>query len=670
MKYFLTILSFTILHAVEISAQDCTALGQNPETAFPVCGTAVFSQNSVNICGNRTVISRCSSSAINFTDKNPYWYKFTCFTSGTLGFAITPNNLGDDYDWQLFDVTNRNVADVYTDLSLFVACNWSGDPGVTGASAAGNSLVRCEGPGVPLFSSMPNIIQGRQYLLLISHFTDSQSGYSLSFGGGTGSITDPTEPHLQNAVAACDGSVIRIKLNKKMKCRTLTSSGSEFSVSPGGANVIAASGFGCNFGFDTDSLELTLNNSLAPGIYTVTINNGTDGNTMLDNCDRAIPDGENIPLTVYPIAPTPMDSLTKPGCAPQMLELVFRKPIRCNSIAPNGSDFIVTGTYPVTVVSANGNCNNGLTTKIQVLLSAPMQTAGNFQIQLVRGNDGNTLIDECSQESVPGQFIAFSIKDTVNANFTYNVQLGCEKDIVRFFHNGANGVNNWLWTFGELPPSGLQNPVVEYTYFGVKQIRLIVSNGVCFDTSNATISLDNTIKAAFDGSTFVCPDDTVKFTDNSIGQITGWNWDFGNGNTSISQQPSPQTYLPANNNQNYNALVRLVVRNNLGCTDTAYKQITIVWNCFIDVPSAFTPNGDGLNDYLYPLNAYKAQSLRFSVYNRLGARVFHTENWLNKWNGTYRGKPADMGTYVWMLRYYDTEKNKMIDKKGTVVLIR
>mgnify|MGYP003330442577 CR=1 FL=1 len=393
-------------------AQTCTALGQNPQTAFPVCGTAVFSQSSVNICGDRAVVSRCTSAGLLFTDKNPYWYKFTCFSSGTLGFTITPNNLGDDYDWQLFDVTGRNVADVYTDISLFVACNWSGDPGITGASAAGNSLIRCEGPGVPLFSAMPYITQGRNYLLLVSHFTDSQSGYSLSFGGGTGSITDTTEPHLSTASAACDGTVITVKLNKKMKCNSLNTGGLEFSITPAIRNVISAVGNGCTSGFDTDSVTLTLNGPLVPGSYTVTIDNGPDGNTLLDNCDRNIPVGENIPLTVYPILPTPMDSITKPGCAPQTLQLVFRKRIRCNTIAPDGSDFVITGTYPVTITGAQGlNCTNGVSNKIIITLSAPLQRAGNFILKLVRGSDNNTIFDECTQETPAGSTLPRSPRE-------------------------------------------------------------------------------------------------------------------------------------------------------------------------------------------------------------------------------------------------------------------
>ena len=667
-RYCIITAVFLLSFSIETFAQPCTTLGQTAPTAFPVCGTAVFSQSSVNICGNTNVVSRCTSASINFTDKNPYWYKFTCFTSGTLGFVITPNNLGDDYDWQLFDVTNRNVVDVYTDVSLFVACNWSGDPGITGSSPAGNSLIRCEGPGVPLFSSMPYIIQGHNYLLLISHFTDSQSGYALSFGGGTGSITDPTEPHLESALAACDGTIVTVKLNKKMKCNTLALNGSDFTITPPISNIISAVGNACSTGFDTDSLRLTLNSPLPPGNYVITIHDGTDANTLLDNCDRSIPIGENIPLTVFPIQPTPMDSLTKLGCAPQTLVLVFRKPIKCNSIAANGSDFVVTGSYPVTVTSATGNCNAGLTSKILVQLSAPLYRAGNFQIKLVRGTDGNTIIDECGQETPAGEIILFSVKDTVNADFTYNLSLNCDKDIVHYFHNGNNGVTNWLWTFSDQPSTTIQNPIISYTIFGIKQTRLIVTNGTCTDTSYATISLDNFLKAGFERTEFICPGDKAFFKDTSIGNILHWSWDFGNGNTSNAEFPPAQVYMPAP--ANYEVPITLIVENNLGCKDTITQTATVVWNCYIAVPSAFTPNGDGLNDYLYPLNAYKAIGLKFSVYNRFGQLLFYTEDWRKRWNGMYRAKASDMGTYVWILTYTDPDTNKKVELKGTSVLIR
>ncbi|TSA43539.1 MAG: hypothetical protein D4R55_00560 [Chitinophagaceae bacterium] len=88
------------------------------------------------------------------------------------------------------------------------------------------------------------------------------------------------------------------------------------------------------------------------------------------------------------------------------------------------------------------------------------------------------------------------------------------------------------------------------------------------------------------------------------------------------------------------------------------------------VPGAFTPNNDGLNDYLYPLNAYKVLGLLFRVYNRFGQLMFETRNWNIRWNGSFKGQGADAGSYVWMLQYIDPNNGKLVKQKGSSLLIR
>ena len=662
-----TVLLFFVLLG---NAQPCTTLGQNPSTAFPVCGTNTFSQSIVPYCDGTPIVGPCSATD-GLTDTNPFWYKFTCFTAGTLGFVITPDDLADDYDWQLFDITGRNPNDVYSDVSLFVSCNWSGNTGLTGASSAGTSLVNCAGPAYPTFSAMATLKLNRDYLLLVSHFTKftpSQKGYSLSFGGGSASITDPKLPDLQSANASCDATKIFIKLNKKMKCSSLAANGSDFTISSALTGIVAASSISCNTGFDMDSLTLTLSNPLPPGNYTITIKNGSDGNTLTDNCDRNIPVGNSLPLTILPLAPTPMDSLTTVKCAPQTLQLVFKKNIRCNSIAPDGSDFIVTGTSPVIISSAGGNCANGVTNIINVTLNSPVVNAGIYKIILKQGNDGNTILDDCSQETPAGSAINFTVKDTVSANFTYQLLEGCKTDTLQLYHAGRNGVNQWFWKLDYNGNSNLQNPVTYFTTFGQKQIILSVSNGFCSDTVSKTINLGNELKVAFEINNLLCPEDAATFIDKSIGNIVFYQWDFGNGNTSMIKTPSPQNYPLSSSEKTY--LIRLIVENNNGCLDTAFQNLKVLKSCYIAVPNAFTPNGDGLNDYLYPLNAYKADNLEFKVYNRLGQLIFSTKDWTRKWDGTIKGEPQDSGIYVWTLKYTHHDTGKHIFMKGSTVLIR
>ncbi|MES2892751.1 MAG: gliding motility-associated C-terminal domain-containing protein [Bacteroidota bacterium] len=668
LKQLIYLIGLLFLAATATAQTKCTELGQNPGTAFPVCGTDTFGIASVAICGNRQVPGPCTN--VPLTDKNPYWYKFTCFASGKLAFVITPNTISDDYDWQIFDVTNRDPEDLYTDASLFVACNWSGDGGLTGASSLGSSLRLCDGLGVPRFSSMPDLIQGHNYLLLVSHFSDdSQSGYSLSFGGGTASITDPVNPSLSKARAACDGTRISVKLNKRMKCSSVAADGSDFSISPAIAPIIGASGINCSNAFDTDSVVITLNGILPPGNYTVRIEKGTDGNNLVDNCGRGIPAGQTLPVTVFPLTPTPMDSLTKIACAPTKLQLVFNDPMYCNSIAPDGSDFIVTGPNPVSVSAAAGICStDGFTSIIEVTLSAPIQSAGNYQLQLKAGSDGNTVINECGVETLDGSFLPFTAKDTVSALFAFDMRFGCERDTINFLHDGRNGVNSWKWKFDESSTRSTQAAQVIYSSFGTKQATLIVSNGTCTDTASATMLLDSHVTAAFESTAVVCPGDPASYTDQSSGPVVSWAWTFGNGNVSTLQAPTPQLYPSSNIMQDIP--IQLIVANNAGCTDTVTKTIRVVGNCYIAIPKAFSPNGDGLNDFLYPTNAYKARDLMFRVFNRSGQMIFESRDWTNKWDGSYKGNPQDPGTYVWILNYTNIESGKRFELKGNTVLIR
>ena len=646
----------------------CTTRGQNPSTAFPVCGTSTFTQSSVPICGGRAVTSPTCSPGI-LSDVNPFWYKFTCFQSGTLAFRITPHTNSEDYDWQLFDITNRNPDDVYTDVSLSIASNWSGEGGETGASSAGTSQFVCEGFGKPLWSKMPALVAGHEYLLLVSHFTQTQSGYNLSFNGGTAVITDSTPPKIKYAEAACDGTLIRVKLNKKMKCGTIAANGSDFFITPGNLPVVSATGIGCNTNFDTDSIEVLLGTPLAPGTYTLNVKTGSDNNTVLDYCDNGIASTDKADFTVYPLVSTPMDSLIPPACAPSSISLVFSKPMLCNTVALNGSDFTVTGPHPVSITGATANCAAGSTTSrtITINFSESLTRAGTYTLTLQRGSDGNTIKNECGMETPLGSTLTFVLKDTVNADFSFQKLYGCVTDTINFFHSGANGVNEWHWEMDDNQSSTIQNPQGLYQIFESKRVQLAVSNGFCVDTSEQNIILDNYLEADFTVFEDNCPNEEIIFTGRPTGNVVEHSWDFGDG--SSSGLPSPKhTYAAPFTTTPFQ--VRYTVTDSLGCEHTKQRTVKIYSSCYLAVPSAFTPNNDGKNDLLYPLNAVKAENLNFKVFNRWGQLVFETRNWKNGWNGKINGVDQGSGVYAWILTYTDRISGEKRQMKGTAVLIR
>lgn len=656
------------LLTAQLSAQTCTTPGQNPSTAFPVCGTSTFAQTSVPQCGGRPMPNpKCANDGL--TDINPFWYKFTCFQTGTLGFLITPNNMDDDYDWELYDITGRAPDDVYKDGSLVVASNWSGESGKTGASSSGSGLYICGGFGKPLFSKMPTVLAGHNYLLLVSHFTRTQSGYALSFGGGSAVITDTKESKLQTAEANCGGDIIRVKLNKKLKCSSLATNGSDFYLANSTLAVSSARGINCNNGFDMDSLELKLAGALAPGTHTLKVKKGSDGNTLLDACDNTMSTAEEISFTVTPRFPTPMDSLAAVPCAPRSLVLVFKKPMDCASIAADGSDFTVTSTYPVTVSGARGNCSGipALTREVIITLSAPLQKAGSFLITLKKGSDGNTLINECGEETPAGSTLPFSVKDTVNADFTFTKRYGCTVDTVSYFHPGANEVSSWNWSLDEGKSSTEQAPQAYYSVFNTKKVKLVVSNGFCSDTATQSVVLDNLLKAEFLSFEDLCPNEASQFTGTPVGRAVQHHWSFGEGGTASIQSPS-YTYSTPSRNAVYT--VRYTVTDSLGCENTAEKPVRVYVNCYLAVPTAFTPNGDGNNDYLRVLNAIKAEKLEFKVFNRWGQLLFQTRDWKTGWDGRVKGADQPTGVYVWFLSYIDRDSGERRELKGVATLIR
>ncbi len=675
MKYslFFIFIIFKVNAALAQSGGACTTLGQKPSTAFPVCGIDTFLQTTVPYCVNKALPTPGCAGQTYF-DSNPYYYRFTCYSGGSLEFLITPDNQQEDYDWQIFDITGKNPDDIFTDATCFLVANWAGTYGNTGTSVTALNSIECGSdpfqiPAVPTFSKSPILIEGHTYLLMISHYSQTPNGYKLSFGGGTASITDPITPQLNNASTSCDGSQITVKLSKKMKCSTLAANGSDFSIMGSLVNVVAAAGIGCSNGFDMDSVVLNLSSPLAPGNYSLVVKNGGDDNTLLDNCNQPIPVGNAIPFIVFGRQPTPFDSIVPVSCAPKVLQLSFRKNINCNSISPDGSDFQVTGPYPVTVTSASGSCTNGVSSSIFINLTAPVVHDGTYTITLVTGNDGNTIIDECGEPTPAGATINFAVKDTVSSAITYHLNEGCRYDTIQYFNPLANGKTQWNWLFDNITPRDLQNPTIIYSTFGDKTAQLIVSNGFCSDTSNIKIYLNHdSLRAAFTGPTVYCPNDIAFFRDTSIGTILAWNWEFGNGFTSTLQNPLPQYYPGADRDRLFP--VRLIVVSDKFCTDTALKYIKVVNNCYIAVPSAFTPNKDGRNDYLYPLNAYKATNLMFKVYNKYGQQLFATSDWTRKWDGTIGGVDQPTGVYVWFLQYTDGNTGQPVFQKGTTVLIR
>ncbi|MEN9571284.1 MAG: hypothetical protein RL172_2515 [Bacteroidota bacterium] len=146
-------------------------------------------------------------------------------------------------------------------------------------------------------------------------------------------------------------------------------------------------------------------------------------------------------------------------------------------------------------------------------------------------------------------------------------------------------------------------------------------------------------------------------------EVTGGTAPFYyNWNTQIQQtQPEIQQLLAGT--------YTVTVTDSNGCK--ANDQVTIQKSGICNAvyfPTAFTPNGDGTNDYFGPQgNILDISAYRLMIYNRYGQKVFETTNPLQKWDGMFSNKKQNQGVYIWQVAYlYKTNQPKQY--KGTITL--
>ncbi len=126
---------------------------------------------------------------------------------------------------------------------------------------------------------------------------------------------------------------------------------------------------------------------------------------------------------------------------------------------------------------------------------------------------------------------------------------------------------------------------------------------------------------------------------------------------------NPLTIL--NNDQYFT----LNVTDNIGCVGTDGVFVRAIKGPNYYVPTAFSPNGDGLNDVFRVTSSGIIRTEYFRVFDRLGNLMFETKQPQRGWNGLLNGSPAAQGTYVWLIKGYD-HLGKAVSKTGTVVLLR
>jgi gliding motility-associated-like protein len=106
-----------------------------------------------------------------------------------------------------------------------------------------------------------------------------------------------------------------------------------------------------------------------------------------------------------------------------------------------------------------------------------------------------------------------------------------------------------------------------------------------------------------------------------------------------------------------------------GCVNIDSVMIYAVGIPEPNIPTAFTPDGNGLND-VFRLESPEYFTMQsFTVFNRWGEVVFETTDPLSGWDGTFMGQPQPIGTYVYRVIGVD-DIGYRVARQGNVTLLR
>lgn len=231
--------------------------------------------------------------------------------------------------------------------------------------------------------------------------------------------------------------------------------------------------------------------------------------------------------------------------------------------------------------------------------------------------------------------------------------------------NTSKNASAYKWDFGDGNTSTALGPAHKYDTAGTYTVSLWAYNPTTcnkVDSVSMTITVKESPTADFTYVPLVpITNEPHVFTNKSVNAIR-FNWNFGDGTGTEENNP---THLYKKSGT-YN--VCLVAYNQEGCTDTVCKPVTADIYPVADLPTAFSPNGDGKNDILFVRGA-GVQRMNLKIYNRWGQMVFESNSLDVGWDGTYKGKKQGMEAYAYVLNVTFTDETTLY-KRGNVTLLR
>ncbi|MEZ5014647.1 MAG: gliding motility-associated C-terminal domain-containing protein [Chitinophagales bacterium] len=183
----------------------------------------------------------------------------------------------------------------------------------------------------------------------------------------------------------------------------------------------------------------------------------------------------------------------------------------------------------------------------------------------------------------------------------------------------------------------------------------------CDSTHSISLIVQPIPDVYFEYDSLEVPIEGLELDPGYSGDIEAYAWSPNTG-LSCTDCPNP-IVIPIES-----GWVFIEVTDANGCTDIDSIYLSPNFSPDIDVPNAFSPNGDGINDLFNVLSNGQCDLDDFQIYNRWGQVIFETKDINIGWDGTYLHVDQEIGTYVYVVYAHCDSENIFL--KGTVTLVR
>lgn len=227
-----------------------------------------------------------------------------------------------------------------------------------------------------------------------------------------------------------------------------------------------------------------------------------------------------------------------------------------------------------------------------------------------------------------------------------------------FIPNISSNATDYAWS----PTTGVSNPNIANPVLSPTTTTTYTVTGTlggCTSTRTFTVSISQSVTVDAGAPSSVLEGYSTQLQGSGTSGTYLWSPSSSLNSATISNPIAS----PVTTTQYY-----LTITTAAGCTNTDSVLVTVVPYC-IKPQNAFSPNGDGINEYWLVTNNNCTSNVNAYVFNRYGTKVYESNDYQNNWNGTYKGKPLPDGTYYYILNF-TLINGKKITAKGNVTIIR